>query len=57
MNAFLRQIIGLSLIRIILDAALPEDDTGRFSSLGMELAMMLCMLRALAGLLAVSAGG
>ena len=56
MNAFLRQIIGLSLIRIVLDAALPEDDTGRFSSLGMELAMMLCMLRALAGLLAVSAG-
>ena len=44
MNAFLRQIIGLSLIRIVLDAALPEDDTGRFSSLGMELAMMLCML-------------
>ena len=55
MNAFLKSIVGLSLIRLILDAALPEGDSARYAALGTELMAMLVMLRALAALL--GAGG
>ena len=55
MNGFLTAIVGLGLIRLILDAALPPGDTARYAALGTELAVMLCMLRALKLLL--SAGG
>lgn len=55
MNAFLKTMVGLCLIRLIIDAALPQGDTARCCALGTELAAMLCMLRALAALL--SAGG
>ncbi|MBR6186526.1 MAG: hypothetical protein IKQ41_09730 [Clostridia bacterium] len=55
MSAFLKTIVGLCLIRVVLDAALPQGDTARCAVLGVELAAMLCMLRALKWLL--SAGG
>ncbi len=51
MNAFLRRIIGLCLIRLILDFMLPEGDSRRYADLGMELSLMLCMLQGLKSLL------
>ena len=44
MNAFLRALIGLSLIRLLLDGLLPEGETARYADLGLSLAMMLCIL-------------
>ena len=55
MNEFLKSIVGLCLIRLIVDAALPQGDSARYADLGTELAALLCMLRALNALL--SAGG
>ena len=51
MNGFLRQLTGLCLARMILDMALPEGDTAKYADLGVELCMMLCMLRGLAELI------
>ena len=51
MNGFLQGIAGLCLIRVILDMALPEGETGEWASLGVELSMMLCMLRFLMAML------
>ena len=47
MNVYLKQIVGLSLLRLLMDAALPEGESARFAALGMELAAMLCILKAL----------
>ena len=44
MNGFLRRIAGLCLIRMLLDMALPEGDCAAWAELGMELAVMLCIL-------------
>ena len=44
MNVFLRRIAGLCLIRMLLDMALPEGDCAAWAELGMELAVMLCIL-------------
>ena len=44
MNGCLRAMIGLSLIRLLLDGLLPEGDTARYADLGLSLAMMLCIL-------------
>ncbi len=44
MNGFLRRIAGLCLIRMLLDLALPEGDCASWAELGMELAVMLCIL-------------
>ena len=54
MNGFLRRIAGLCLIRMLLDMALPEGECAAWAELGMELAVMLCILdgsRELAALL------
>ncbi len=51
MRDFLRQIIGLSLIRLLLDMLLPDSDQARFALLGVELCAVLCMLRGLMTLL------
>lgn len=51
MAVFLRRIIGLCLIRMILDMILPEGDAGRWADLGVGLCTMLCMLQALGSLL------
>ena len=44
MNGFLRRIAGLCLIRLLLDMALPEGEGAAWAELGMELAVMLCIL-------------
>ncbi len=51
MNGCLRAMIGLSLIRLLLDGLLPEGDAARYADLGLSLAMMLCILGGLMGLL------
>ena len=51
MNGCLRAMIGLSLIRLLLDGLLPEGDTARYADLGLSLATMLCMLSGCLGLL------
>ena len=50
MSAFLRELIGLCLIRTVMDLILPEENAGRFADLGVSLCVMLCMLRALLSL-------
>ena len=45
MNVFLRRIAGLCLIRMLLDMALPEGECATWAELGMELAVMLCILQ------------
>ena len=52
MSVYLKTIVGLCLIRLVLDAALPQGETARYAALGTELAAALCMLRALNALLA-----
>ncbi len=44
LSAFLRMMIGLALVRLILDGLLPEGGSARAADLGLGLAMMLCML-------------
>ena len=51
MNEFLRRIAGLCLIRVVLDMALPEGESGEWAGLGVELSMMLCILRGLMALI------
>lgn len=51
MKTFLQQIVGLGLMRLVLDLALPEGDARRYADLGAGLTVMLCMLRTLAALL------
>lgn len=47
MNGFLRKIIGLSLLRMVLDLILPEGDIRRYADLGAGLSITLCLLRTL----------
>lgn len=47
MNAFLRQLSGLCLIRMLMDLMLPEGDSRRYADLGMGLVQLLHMLGAL----------
>ena len=51
MNGFLQQIVGLCLIRLLLDGLLPEGDSASWAGLGLELCMMVCMLRGLTAVL------
>lgn len=51
MNGFLGKIVGLCLMRMLADMALPEGDSRRWADLGVGLSMMLCMLDALLSLL------
>ncbi len=44
MNEFLRRIAGLCLIRMLLDMVLPDGDCAAWAELGIELAVMLCIL-------------
>ena len=45
MMGFLKQMTGLCLIRLVLDFLLPEGEAARYAELGVELCMMVCMLR------------
>ena len=45
MMEFLRQLVGLCMVRLLLDFLLPEDDASRYAALGVELCMMICILR------------
>ena len=45
MMGFLKQLTGLCLVRLVLDFLLPEGDAARYADLGVELCMMVCMLR------------
>lgn len=45
MMDFLKQLTGLCLLRLVLDFMLPEGDAARYADLGVELCMMVCMLR------------
>ena len=47
MKEFLLTAVGLSLMRLIMDLALPEGEISRYADLGAGLMMMICMLRAL----------
>ena len=47
MRAFLRNIVGLCLMRLLMDMALPEGEARRYADLGAGLCLMLCMLRTL----------
>ena len=51
MNEFLQQLVGLCLIRLVLDGLLPEGDSASWANLGLELSMMLCVLYGLGRLL------
>jgi len=51
MNGYLRQMIGLSLLGMLLDMILPEGEGRKYAELGLELSLMLCMLRGLNTLL------
>lgn len=46
MKDFLREMIGLCLIRMVTDGLLPEGDGAKFADLGLGLCEMLCMLKA-----------
>ena len=46
MKGFLRELIGLCLIRMVMDGLLPEGENAKFADLGIGLCVMLCMLRA-----------
>ena len=51
MNAYLRQMIGLGLLSMLLDMIQPDGESGKYAELGIELSLMLCMLRGLNALL------
>ncbi len=51
MNAYLRHMIGLGLLGMLLDMILPDGESGKYAELGLELSLMLCMLRGLSALL------
>ena len=51
MNLFLRRMTGLCLLGMLLDMILPEGESGKYAALGMELCLLLCMLRGLHDLL------
>lgn len=51
MRGFLREMIGLCLIRMVMDGLLPEGDSAKYADLGVGLCVMLCMLRAFLSLL------
>ena len=57
MNGYLRQMIGLSLLGMLLDMILPDGESGKYAELGLELSLMLCMLRGLNALLGFLKGG
>lgn len=47
MKPFLTQAVALSLLRLMMDLMLPENDLKRYADLGTGLCMMMCMLSAL----------
>lgn len=47
MKTFLSQTVALSLLRLMMDLLLPENDLKRYADLGAGLCMMLCMLSSL----------
>lgn len=47
MKEFLQNIVGLCLMRLLMEMALPEGDARRYADLGAGLCLMVCMLRAL----------
>lgn len=47
MKAFLRRIMGLSLLRLLLEMLLPDGDSRRYADFGAGLCLTLCMLQAL----------
>lgn len=47
MKTFLSQAVALSLLRLMMDLLLPENDLKRYADLGAGLCMMLCMLSSL----------
>ncbi len=44
MKEFLMQTAALSMIRLVMDMALPENDLKRYADLGVGLCLMLRML-------------
>lgn len=51
MKQFLWQATALSLLRMMMDLLLPDNDLKRYADLGAGLSIMLCMLQALQGFL------
>jgi len=51
MREFLQAAAGLGMIRLVLDLALPEGESGKYADLGVGLMMMALMLRALFALI------
>lgn len=47
MKPFLSQAVALSLLRLMMDLLLPENDLKRYADLGAGLCIMLCMLNSL----------
>lgn len=50
MKELLERIVGLCLMRMVLDLALPEGDSRRYADLGMGLSVMLCLMQGLESL-------
>ncbi|MBQ4639971.1 MAG: hypothetical protein IJB69_05605 [Clostridia bacterium] len=53
MKIFLMQTSALALIRLMMDLLLPDGEAKRYADLGAGLCLMLCMLNALQGLMAL----
>lgn len=53
MKIFLMQTSALALIRLMMDLLLPDGEAKRYADLGTGLCLMLCMLNALQGLMAL----
>lgn len=51
MKEFLQSVAGLGMIRLLMDLALPEGESGKYADLGVGLMMMALMLRAFAALI------
>ena len=47
MRAFLIEVTGLTLIRMLAGMLLPEGDCGKYADLGIGLLLFICMLKAL----------
>ncbi len=47
MKEWMQKIAALSLLRLMMDLILPDNDTKRYADLGVGLLTMLCMLHAL----------
>ena len=53
MKEWIAQTAALSLIRLMMDLLLPDGEAKRYADLGAGLCLMLCMLNALQGLMAL----